>query len=355
MGVAKVKIERFRCLDSVEFEPDARHNVIVGANGAGKTSILEAIFFLGRGRSFRGGTGSGLIQTGAENLTIFGELVTKDRRSRAGVELSRKGLQIQVDGDRDCTTADLVNALPVQVIDPQIHELVQGGPKGRRSFLDWGVFHVKHEFLPIWRRYRRALQQRNSALRSRQPRSAVQAWDKELIATGRQIDELRREYLDSLTQEFGEMSGELLGLPVAGKYRSGWLQGTEFAAALQESWERDAAHGQTHVGPHRAELALEVDDQPARHRLSRGQQKLLGISLILAQSQFVAKNLDQDVTLLVDEPAAELDSERLLALMNVLSDARAQLFISALDREALPLTGAPRVFHVEHGELSTLV
>lgn len=127
------------------------------------------------------------------------------------------------------------------------------------------------------------------------------------------------------------------------------------AAALEETWARDAAYSQTHVGPHRAELALEVDDQPARHRLSRGQQKLLGISLVLAQSQFVARNLDQDVTLLVDEPAAELDNERLLALMNVLNNARAQLFISALDREALPLERLARVFHVEHGELTTLV
>ncbi len=355
MGVTRVKIERFRCLRSVEFLPDARHNVIVGANGAGKTSILEAIFFLGRGKSFRGGKGSGLIQTGADNLTVFGELVSNDRRGRAGIDLSRKGLQIQVDGNRDCTTADLASALPVQVIDPQIHELVQGGPKGRRSFLDWGVFHVKHEFLPIWRRYRRALLQRNSALRARQPRSAVCVWDKELISAGQQIDELRREYLDSLTEEFSSMSKELLGMVAVGKYRGGWPQGIDLAAALEETWARDAAYSQTHVGPHRAELALEVDDQPARHRLSRGQQKLLGISLVLAQSQFVARNLDQDVTLLVDEPAAELDNERLLALMNVLNNARAQLFISALDREALPLERLARVFHVEHGELTTLV
>ncbi|MFW2403449.1 MAG: DNA replication/repair protein RecF [Gammaproteobacteria bacterium] len=355
MGVTKAKIERFRCLRSVEFLPDARHNVIVGANGAGKTSILEAIFFLGRGRSFRGGTGSGLIQTGAENLTIFGELASNVGPRRVGVDLSRKGLRIQVDGDRDRKTADLVNALPVQVIDPQIHELVQGGPKDRRRFLDWGVFHVKHEFFSIWRRYRRALQQRNSALRSRQPESAVRVWDQELISAGEKIDRMRREYLDSLADEFGSMSLELLGLPAVGKYRSGWAQGIDFAAALDDSWERDSSHTQTHVGPHRAELALEVDDQPARHRLSRGQQKLLGISLVLAQSQFVARCLDQDVTLLVDEPAAELDSERLEALMSVLSNARAQLFISALDREALPLQMPARVFHVERGELTTLV
>lgn len=355
MSVSLLKIDRFRCLTSVEFVPDGRHNVIVGANGAGKTSILEALFFLGRGRSFRSGSSSGLIQTGADEFTIFAELDEAGRRRRAGAALSRKGLQVQLDGSRDCVTADLVNLLPVQVIDPLIHELVQGAPKGRRRFLDWGVFHVKHEFLGVWRRYRRALQQRNSALRAGQGQSAVRVWDSELVSAGEQIDEFRREYLEKLAAEFGAMSEELLGISAIGKYRCGWSAETGFAQALAASWDRDSANRQTHVGPHRAELALEVGGQPARHRLSRGQQKLLGISLVLAQSQYVARSRGRDVVLLIDEPAAELDSERLRSLMNVLIRCRAQLFITALDREALPLDGPAGVFHVERGELATLV
>ena len=354
MGVKKLKVERFRCLTSVELTPDIHHNVIIGANGAGKTSILEALFFLGRGRSFRAGRGTGLIQTGADAMTIYGEF-GGGQNHRSGVELSRQGLQIRVDGEKDRTTADLANAFPVQVIDPEIHELVQGGPKGRRSFLDWGVFHVKHDFLPIWRRYRRALQQRNSSLRAGQGREAALAWETELIETGQRIDQLRIGYLENLRSSLAHVTEELLGMSASARYRRGWPQDLEFPDALAASWDRDMANAQTHVGPHRAELALEVDGQPARHRLSRGQQKLLGISLVLAQSQLVAESLDTDVTLLIDEPAAELDSERLRALMGILNRADAQLFITALDREALPMNGSARVFHVEHGELTTLV
>lgn len=355
MSVKKLKIDRFRCLRAVDIEPNRDHNVIIGANGAGKTSVLEALFFLGRGRSFRPGAASALIQSGTEDFTIYAELAAAGATRRIGVQVNRGGLKCQIDGDGSVTTADLVRAFPVQVIDPQVHELVQGGPKLRRRFLDWGVFHVKHDFFPVWRRYRRALQQRNQALRQGASRDSVAAWENELISAGCSIDSLRREYLESFEPDFEKTSLELLGLSGKCRYRPGWQQDQGFAAALDASWERDSRYGQTHVGPHRAELVLEVDEIAARNRLSRGQQKLLGISLVLAQSQFVASCVGCDVTLLVDEPAAELDGDRLGKLIRVLKTMRAQLFISALDREALPTVSPARMFHVEHGELTILL
>ncbi|MFQ5634573.1 MAG: DNA replication/repair protein RecF [Gammaproteobacteria bacterium] len=356
MSVEKLRIEQFRCLQSVDIEADARQNVILGPNGAGKTSVLEALFFLGRGRSFRPGHSANLIQTGAGNFTLYAELRSAAGRHRLGVQLSRAdGLEVHIDGEGGGARADLVSAFPVQVIDPEVHEMVQGGPKGRRRFLDWGVFHVKHDFFPVWRRYRKALQQRNRALRQGMARDTVAAWNTELIASGIEIDGLRRTYLEGLIPHLEDLSTTLLGLPASCRYKRGWSAEIDYAEALEASWQRDADHGQTHVGPHRAELALEVDEVAARNRLSRGQQKLLGISLLLAQTQFVAERLDRDVTLLVDEPAAELDNERLERLMSVLASSRAQLFISALDREALPLDAPARVFHVERGQLTTLL
>lgn len=131
--------------------------------------------------------------------------------------------------------------------------------------------------------------------------------------------------------------------------------GETFADALGLSWDRDRKHGLTHVGPHRAELALEIDGRPARHRLSRGQQKLLGTALVLAECEFVASALERTVALLVDEPAAELDSGHLEQLIDVLVTPGVQLFLTALEAEALPLKTQPTLFHVKHGELSTLL
>ena len=187
------------------------------------------------------------------------------------------------------------------------------------------------------------------------PGIAVAAWESELIEMGMEIDTLRRGYLDSFRPAFEEMALALLGFARENRISRRMAARSTLFDAIHASWDRDVPLGRTHVGPHRAELALVVDDAAARHRLSRGQQKLLGISMVLAQSQFVARQLDRTVALLVDEPAAELDSERLGKLLDVLQETRTQLFVTALDREALPIDTASRSFHVERGEVATLV
>jgi DNA replication and repair protein RecF len=355
LALESVKVERFRCLGQVEFCPDASLNLIFGANGAGKTSILEALFYLGRGRSFRSSQVSSLIQTNSDNFTVFGKIRDGSRRYRLGVQVGRGSSDVHINGRAGGNTADLVEAFPVQIIDPEVHILVQGGPKGRRQFLDWGVFHVKHDFLAAWRRYRRALQQRNMALRQGLERATVDIWGDELVEAGLKVDNLRRGYLEGFEIVFNRISEQLLGTPAVCCYMPGWSLEESFSAALDQSWERDRKHGLTHVGPHRAELALEVEGRAARHRLSRGQQKMLGTALVLAQCEFVASSLQRTVALLVDEPAAELDSEHLEQLIDVLNKPRVQLFLTALKADALPLKSQPTLFHVKHGKLSTLL
>jgi len=354
-GLLLLRAQNLRCLDSIELVAEPAQNIIVGANGAGKTSILEAIYFLGRGKSFRPGLSSMLIQTDQEEFTVFGEAGEGLGKNRLGVKLSGAGLEVHFNGQTNVTLAELAAALPVQIIDPEVHQLIQGGPKGRREFVDWGVFHVKHEFLNAWRRYRRALKQRNAALRQGLSRQAVTAWDSELIEFGLEIDVARQEYVDDYLPLLSSISAYLLQKDANCCYLHGWTEGETFHEALSASWDRDIKYSATQVGPHRAELLIQVDGQAARNRLSRGQQKLLSIALVLAQSIFVARTLDRKVTLLVDEPAAELDIDHLRRLIDILGCAELQLFISTLDLDALPLTEPARVFHVERGVLSTLV
>jgi DNA replication and repair protein RecF len=355
LALESVTVERFRCLNRVEFCPDAALNVIFGANGAGKTSVLEALFYLGRGRSFRSSQVSSLIQTDADDFTVFGKIQDRSSQYRLGVRVGRGSSEIHINGESGGNTAALVEAFPVQIIDPEVHVLVQGGPKGRRQFLDWGVFHVKHDFLAAWRRYRRALQQRNGALRQGADRASVDAWGTELVEAGMRVDELRRSYLSGFKAVFQRITDQLLGTVGDCRYLPGWPADETLAEALAGSWERDRKHGLTHVGPHRAELALEFDGRPARHRLSRGQQKLLGTALVLSQCEYVAAALERTVALLVDEPAAELDSDHLAQLVDALSKPGLQLFLTALEPDAVPVKSQPTLFHVKHGKLSTLL
>lgn len=354
-GLRALRVHNLRCLQSIEIEADPAQNVIVGLNGAGKTSILEAIYVLGRGKSFRGGTLGMLIRSGTDGFTVFGETGDSDGRHRLGIQGSRGGIEARCDGRSQVTIAELAQRLPVQVIDPQVHELIQGGPGGRRRFIDWGVFHVKHGFLDAWRRYRRALQQRNAGLRQGLSSSVVSAWDQELIESGLLIDAARRSYVDDDLCLSSSICAEMLDKDVKCVYLSGWSAEQSFAEALAGSWERDRAMRATQVGPHRGELSVRSDGDGARHRLSRGQQKLLSIALVLAQSIVVARSIGRRVTLLVDEPAAELDDDHLGRLLGMLRRDELQLFITALDRAALPLETPSRVFHVEHGAVSTLV
>ena len=178
-------------------------------------------------RSGPGGNAA-LIQDGAAEFLLYAELGSAESVRKLGVQAGAGGMSIHVDGEAGASVADLAAAFPVQVIEPEIHELVQGGPKGRRRFIDWGVFHVKHGFYPVWRRYRRALQQRNHALRQTLPKAAVCAWDRELLAAGGEIDALRRDYLDSLQADFARISSDLVGQRGSTRYRRGWTQDQDF-------------------------------------------------------------------------------------------------------------------------------
>ena len=355
MCLLELRIERLRCLDAATLEPDPRLNVIAGANGAGKTTVLEAIYLLGRGRSFRAPRLSAVIQTGQDRANLFARVQEEGATERRmGLAIERSRSEVRVDGSAG-TSADLVGALPVQLIDPQIHELIQGGPGERRRFLDWGVFHVKHEFRLAWPRFRRALAQRNAALRQGLPANAVGAWDQDLLEAALVVDASRRAYLDAAGPLLAETAEQLLDLPASFEFRSGWPRDKALEEALRDSLERDRAMGSTQVGPHRAELLVSVDSHPARHRLSRGQQKLCAAALVLGQGRFVRKAMNRELTLLVDEPAAELDSDHLGRLFDAIQTLGAQVFITALEPDALGISGESRVFHVERGEVGILV
>src|SRR5882762_10866348 len=177
----RVQVTDFRCLQSAALDLDPRFTLISGPNASGKTSLLEAIYVLGRGRSFRTRRLDHLIGHGTEQFVVFGEIDTADRQIPLGVEGSASGIRARIGGAKASSLAELAVALPVQIIDPEIHHLIEEGPSRRRRFLDWGVFHVEQSFVGHWQRYQQVLKQRNAALKARQPRAVVSVWDSDLI------------------------------------------------------------------------------------------------------------------------------------------------------------------------------
>jgi DNA replication and repair protein RecF len=342
----------FRCLKSVALQADPRNNLIYGANASGKTSVLEAIAYLGRGKSFRGATTDRLLRHGATEFLLFGKVQSGVREIPMGVRNGRNGLELSVDGDRSGGAAALASALPLQVVDPEVHSLVAGGPEHRRRYLDWLAFHVEQGYLTLWRRFRRVLRQRNAALRDGASHE-LRGWDREFTELALEVDGSRQRALDRARPMLEAAGQRLLGSTVGFEYRQGWSAGSSLAEALAAGRDRDLQTGGTGAGPQRADLKLIYDERQARKLVSRGQQKLLACSMILAATRLVQAELGRPLLLLLDDPAAELDDESLDRLMSEVADLDAQVIATALTGDARLFRGPAAMFHVERGVLRT--
>lgn len=350
MYLTRIGGENFRAFERFEFEPQARLNLILGPNAAGKTSLLEAIYALGRARSFRGSAPEVAGRAGGHWL-VQGRLVQDaGPDTSVGVAWSPEGVQVRMD-QADVAIQDLVRRLPVQVLEPDSHRLLEDGPVYRRRYLDWGVFHVEHRFFQAWRRYQRALRQRNQALRSSASRAETEAWNVELAASGEEVQAYREAHLALLRTELARQIASLLGAEEWSlELNRGWPAAKSLAEALAEHYEQDRRQGMTVAGPHRAELKLKLAGRSAKHQVSRGQQKLLVAALLLAQARLIEHETGRAPILLVDDFPAELGGPFQQVLLAALEAYPGQVFMSSVEiSEALSRTPKTAMFHVERG------
>jgi DNA replication and repair protein RecF len=352
MALAELRIENLRCIESATLTFSPELNLIAGENGAGKTSILEAIFLLGRGRSFRTRSSERLIRYQQPRLTVFGR-TSDEPPKQAGIEIAADGgTRARINGENAQSLLELSGVFAVQAIDPEIHKLVDQGPERRRRWLDWLVFHVEPSFGANWARYNRALKQRNAALKS--AASAIDAWDTELIRSGEEITHARRRALERLLPKLAETFERFGELDVTPTFTTGWAADTSLADSLSTHADRDRARGVTTAGPHRADIALLRHHRVARETLSRGQQKLTAVAMIVSQLRLLREDLGLRATLLLDDPAAELDEKNLRRLFQELASLECQMIATSLTPETALFQAPKATFHVEQGRVIQL-
>ena len=352
MPLREVTIDHVRILQHAQLRLAPHVTLIHGQNGSGKTSLLESLFLLGRGRSFRTRISERLIQLGQPQLTVFG-LTDHEPAHRIGVQISRaEGVRGRVDGSDVASLTELSTLLPIQAIDPEIHGLIEDGSYGRRRWLDWAVFHVEPSFGSHWTRYQRALKQRNALLR--QGGHGVEVWDAELVSHGLPLTAAREGALAGILPFWSALVHQLLGRELEMSFYRGWGKDQDYPDALRQSRERDLQRGTSGAGPHRSDVILRCDGKPARDVLSRGQQKLVAAALILAQLQYLQAAVGLRPTLVLDDPAAELDDDRLGHFIAAVKGLDTQLVVTSL-RSDFTIFGQPeRVFHVEQGRVREL-
>lgn len=291
---------------------------------------------------------------GSRGFAVFGEIEAGNAGRRVGVAFAEGHLEKRIDGETVGGTAALAAMFPVHVIDPSSHDLIQGLPSERRRFIDWGVFHVEHGYLEAWRRYRRVLGQRNAALKAGAGSAELESWSRALGEAGEAVHGLRGQYLAKLEPAIEAAGTALLEQPMTARYQPGWSAGESLADALRRLEGRDRQFGNTEAGPHRADLTVVMAERPARDEASRGQQKLAAAALVLAQVRVHAAQIGTPGTLLVDDPAAELDASALERLLSELDRTPAQLVLTGLSSVQLPVRAGFPVFHVERGEVRAL-
>ena len=353
MRVKSLNINNLRNIVSTQIEPDPCLNCFIGDNGAGKTSILEALSVLSKGRSFRSGQISSLV--GPENN--FFQIVTKVETQsgdlhQMGMERGADYWSARHNGEDITQLSELTQLLPHVLLEPSSHTLVSGPPDGRRKYLDWGVFHVKHDFLMLWRRYNRVLKQRNAALRQSNV-MVVESLDPQFTSLGEQLHHAREHHAGlinkHLQHQLSIFSQALEGIELS--YRKGW-RGDSLTEAIKVSSQRDIERGSTGPGPHKADLYLSLDGTPAKERLSRGEQKAMTAAMILAQAKLICESGEKPI-LMLDDLSSEFDEAHLDRVLKAGLELGVQIWLTGT--LLVPAISACKssytVFHVEQGRV----
>jgi DNA replication and repair protein RecF len=354
MAIENLRIVDFRCFETAKLRFAPRCTVISGPNGAGKTSILEAITLLSRGRSFRTSQQDAFFRAERATFMLAADATQNSLVKTIEVKWSKADKLISINGCRARGFSTASSIVPVQIIEPNTHKLLEDGPIGRRKFLDWGVFHVEPRFLEAWQRYHRALSQRNMALRLQQSPAMVRMWNEPLDLSGSEIAMFRREYVGNFEKIFCELAQQLTEFSVEIVLKDGW-EGRSLGEAIDLTFPRDQRLRATTVGPHRADLEVLVDGVPAKNRVSRGQQKLLSCALVLAQLRCHVSYDLSPATLLLDDPAAELDVDNLGKFLVEVTKTPAQLIATALEPASLEGFQPERMFHVKQGQFRSVL
>ncbi len=358
MSITQLSIQHVRNLAESNVKPDLRFNIIEGANASGKTSFLEAIYLISQVKSFRTHRINHIIQHKQAELQVVAKYQDHTQYTHViGLSRNRSSTKIHLNKQAINLSSKLAALVPIQVITPESHRLLEDGPKFRRQFIDWGVFHVEHSFLHTWKDYHRILRQRNAALRQNQPKQQIQSWNQPLIEITQKFHQARVEYLQALTPIVESYTEQLIGEAVSLDYLPGWSKDQSFSDALESSYEQDCQFRHTRVGPHRADLSMKSHGITVQIGLSRGQQKLLVCALRLAQIQYLQHLSQQSCIILVDDLPAELDKAHRDRLMVLLDNTDAQIFVTTTDASLLAVNPqtSKKVFHVEHGKIKEVV
>ena len=357
MWIEKLTVENCRLLKKVNISFSPKLNILVGDNASGKTSLLEALSLLSSGRSFRTSHISDVITHENESILVSAKTHSIDSSAQLGIQKSKNKSKIRINKKNIFSQAELSLHLPITVIHPNSIELITGSPKLRRAYIDWMAFYLYPDFHEKWKKYQHVLRQRNICLKSNKHRRSLNKWTEELIILQPYINEYRSNALNALKTEWIEITNHLFkNINFDIFYKTGFPENTPLdnESLFNYYTEResyDIKIQRTSGGVHRADFKLLMDNKLAVETASRGQLKLLAISLLLAQSRTINNINKEKGILLIDDLAAELDNHNKQKLLDYLSTLNQQLIVTMTKASKYPDLEF-KMFHVKHGDIT---
>ncbi|MFY7698201.1 MAG: DNA replication/repair protein RecF [Legionella sp.] len=348
MILADLHIHALRNISTARLQLHPHCNLFVGPNGSGKTSLLESIYLLSTGRSFRTHEVSPLISHEHDRLTVFGSMT--DEQTISVQKLKSGSTTVRINRQSCLNSSELAYFFPSQICYQDIFQIIDSGPAIRRSMLDWGLFHVEPSYHKLWQDFKRVLKQRNALLKRKTNISELTPWNHLFVTLAEQLDLLRTNYISNLKTVFNETLSNLSQLSCSITYYKGWDKkesGKSLSTTLLDCYDSDLQRQYSQYGPHQADILFYSTDFKAKQILSRGQQKIILIALKLAQTRL----LNKPCIYLLDDIASELDHVHLQRFLAYMFEQPYQFILTAIQPTILDyLKNLPHAsFTVEHG------
>ena len=356
--IKQLFVHQFRNLSQQHLIPSTTINLFIGDNAQGKTSLIESIYYLGHNRSFKT---KSLKEVTAFNCQRF-QLSAQLTEHKIKLEKSTKNNTISINNQIIQNSSKLSQILPIQLITPDKGFVVNGTPKIKRSYIDWGVFHVKPDSINAFKTYQKVLKNINSLI-SKQQTNELDFWFFELAKSAAEINQNRSEYIEKLKQithnkdinKYGELINSIEKFDF--KYMTGWPSEVDANNAqsivdfLIKNKNNILKLKYLNYGVHKANIVFEYNDKKEMY-LSRGEQKTLSIIFWLNQV-LLLNSIKNNPIVLLDDLSSELDNKKINFILMYLKQLNVQTFVTDIGNNIGNIsTISPTIFYIDKGVIS---
>ncbi|MGY8813485.1 MAG: DNA replication/repair protein RecF [Gammaproteobacteria bacterium] len=357
MFIESLQIDRVRNLEKTEIKIKKKLNIFTGNNASGKTAILESIYILSRAKSFRTPRIQNVIKHQNKSLLITAKVQHEhDGVFNTGIEKKHGNVVIKRNGEKIKAVSDQAKKIPIVLITQDTHNLISGGPKQRRHWLDWAMFHVEPDYLDHWKRFMKALRQRNILLKKKEKnREFYRGWEEAMVEFASLLTKQRSEFLHGITKHFKEKKHQFCSEDIKISLNQGWGKKQQYKDLLDETWQKDFERGYTQLGIHQADVNFILEERKIHNVFSRGQIKMFTVFLLFSQAKEIEKRTGIKPVILIDDFKAELDGEGSKRILTWLAKEGYQAFLSTTELgEDEQEIAQSQMFHVEYGKISII-